>query len=199
MMEGQHRLADGTVVDVNSGRVVRNTTHIEIPTVHTAQSLVAATRRKLAELPSIPERMHPIAVVLSYKLFGLVDDEIALALNWPVEQVARIQQMREYADMHEAVVNSIMQGETANVRDLFTKYSRNAAVKMIDMMNSEDEGVAIAATKDVLDRAGHRPADMIVEQRSKMQADLVIKYVKEDRSADMPVIDIKPEEAQHGV
>lgn len=193
MTENFITLADGRKIDPTSGRVVKQTTQFELPTVSVAQGLVAGVRRKMTELPSVPEKMHPIAVVLCYKLFGLNDEECALALNWSQEQVTRITQMKEYADMHQSVVESIMSGETANVRDIFTKYSRNAATKMIELMSSENETTVMMAAKDILDRAGHRPADMIVEQRSKMQADLVVKFVNDDRSTNnLPVVDVTP-------
>jgi len=189
---GQLQLANGQKIDLRSGKVVPQITSINLPTVSAAQKLVAGTRRKISELPSVPERMHPIAVLLSYKLFGLDDDEIAIALNWPLEQVQKMSAMKEYADMHEAVVQSIMQSETNNVREIFTKYSRTAALKQVAMMDSESEVIAQNAVRDVLDRAGHRPADFITEQRSKMEAELIVKFVSDDKSVALPVIDVTP-------
>jgi hypothetical protein len=192
-------LADGKKIDTRSGRIVKNTTHFELPTVSEAQQLVAATKRKLSELPSLPERMHPIALVLSYRLFGLGDDEIALALGWPLDQVKRIGMMQEYGDLYDAVTSNILSAETGQVRDLFTKHSRTAANKMVDLMNCDEDAIALAATKDILDRAGHRPADLIVENRNKMQADLVVKFVNDDRTNQMPMIDVTPPKENENV
>jgi hypothetical protein len=49
----------------------------------------------------------------------------------------------------------------------------------------------MAAAKDVLDRSGHRPSD-VVEHRHRMDGGLVIEIVKRD-GAQMPVIDMESE------
>jgi hypothetical protein len=48
----------------------------------------------------------------------------------------------------------------------------------------------MTAAKDVLDRAGQRPVD-IIEHRHKMEGGLTIEYV--DKKDDIPTIDITPD------
>jgi hypothetical protein len=52
-------------------------------------------------------------------------------------------------------------------------------------------GTRLGVAKDVLDRAGHRPAD-IIEHRHKMEGGLTIEYV--EKKDDIPTIDITPKE-----
>lgn len=188
-------LADGTQIDVSTGKIVRQSsvTSITVPTNSEAQKLVTAARRKVSDLPALPATMTPIAAVLSYSLFGLEDAEIAIALTLPIDQVVRIKMMPEYDSMLAAVCEQIMQAETANIRNVFTQKSKKAAETMVDIMeNSDSDMMKITAAKDVLDRAGHRPADMVIEQRSRNESELRIKFVKEDRTSPLPVIDITP-------
>ena len=75
-----------------------------------------------------------------------------------------------------------------DVRTLFVQGSRNAASRMVGLMNSESESIQIAAAKDILDRAGQRPAD-VVEHRHRMENSLRIEVVKKDSLEDIPVIE----------
>lgn len=190
---GELVLKDGTRIDMVSGKKVHvETSHYEVPTRSEAQDIVVTARRKLADLPAMPEHMNVIGVILSYSLFGLENEEIAIATGLPLEQVNRIKMMAEYDEMHTAVTTQIMRGETENVRTFITSASMKAAKKMVQHIDSENEIISMQAAKDVMDRAGHRPADMIIEQRSKSESDLTIKFVKEDRTQPMPTIDMKP-------
>ena len=66
-----------------------------------------------------------------------------------------------------------------DVRGIFDKYAKNAAAELISQMNSKNEVARSMAAKDVLDRAGHRPAD-IVEHKHKVEGGLTIEYIKKD-------------------
>lgn len=194
MIEGDELLlADGTRISVATGKKIQQTkTSYSIPNTTEAQRLVTAANRKLSDLPAMPETMNVVAVILSYTLFGVTDDEIAIATNLPLDQIRRIKMMAEYDEMHDTVIKQIMESETTDVRNLFSQFSRKAAYKVADLADSDNEVIALTASKDILDRAGHRPADMIVEQRNKMETDLTIKFVREDKTQSMPVIDLKP-------
>jgi hypothetical protein len=60
------------------------------------------------------------------------------------------------------------------------------------VLDDDDVGVLtkMTAAKDVLDRAGQRPVD-IIEHRHKMEGGLTIEYV--DKKDDIPTIDITPD------
>lgn len=191
--DGKLTLHDGTQIDVMTGKKVKTTTtSYEIPNTTQAQDMVIATRRKLSDLPTIPEHMNVVGVILAYSLFGLAEDEVAIATGLPIDQIHRIKMMSEYDRMHTAVVEQVMKHETTQVKDYITQASMKAAKKMVELVDSETEVVSQIAAKDILDRAGHRPADFIAEQRSKSETDLTIKFVKEDRTKPMPTIDLKP-------
>lgn len=182
------KLADGSLV-FPGGRVVNgHQEFVEVPTFHDAQRMVTATRRKVADLPELPKTMNAVGAVLSYTLFGLDDDEIALATGFTVDQVGRIKVSDPYTQMHDAVVRSVLDSETDLVRDLLAKNAKNAANVMVDALQSGARSDRMAAAKDILDRSGHRPAD-VVEHRHRVDGGLVIEYVKRgDR--DLPTIDI---------
>jgi hypothetical protein len=163
---------------------------VEVPTHEEAQRIVTAARRKLSELPEVPRTMNAIGVILSYTLFGLDDEEIAIATGLSAEQIGRIKVGDPYTQMHDAIVRTVLDSETTVVRDLFTKNARNAAQVVVQAMAEGTRADRIAAAKDILDRSGHRPSD-VVEHRHRMDGGLVIEIVKRD-GATLPVIDMEP-------
>lgn len=186
------QLADGRLV-FPDGRVAAadDPPLVEVPTHAEAQRIVTAARRKLSELPEVPRTMNAVSVVLSYTLFGLDDEEIAIATGLSVDQVGRIKVGDPYSQMREAVVQTVLDSETSVVRELFTKNARNAAQVVVRAMEEGTRADRIAAAKDILDRSGHRPSD-VVEHRHRMDGGLVIEIVKRS-GVEMPVIDMERE------
>jgi hypothetical protein len=160
-----------------------------VPTHAEAQRLITATRRKLSELPEVPRTMNAVGIVLSYTLFGLDDEEIAIATGLSVDQIGRIKLDDPYAQMYTAVVQTILDTETSVVRDVFTKNARNAAKVVVEAMQEGNRSDRVAAAKDILDRSGHRPSD-VVEHRHRMDGGLVIEIVRRD-GATLPTIEME--------
>jgi len=164
---------------------------VEVPTHAEAQRIVTATRRKLSELPEVPRTMNAVGIVLSYTLYGLDDEEISIATGLSVEQIGRIKVDDPYTQMHTAIVRTILDSETEVVRDLFTKQARNAAKVVVSAMEEGTRADRMAAAKDILDRSGHRPSD-VVEHRHRMDGGLVIEIVKRE-GATLPTIEMDKE------
>jgi hypothetical protein len=187
------RLADGRLVmpdgSVEAVTPPQRPAFVEVPTHAEAQRLVTGTRRKLSELPEVPRTMNAVGIVLSYTLFGLDDEEIAVATGLSVDQIGRIKLDDPYAQMYTAVVQTILDAETSVVRDVFTKNARNAAKVVVDAMQEGNRSDRVAAAKDILDRSGHRPND-VVEHRHRMDGGLVIEIVRRD-GAVLPTIEME--------
>lgn len=193
------RLADGRIV-MPGGHV--RTPHMtpaddapadkpmyEVPTQKEAAQIVTKVRRRLSELPDVPRNMNAISVVLTYTLFGVEDFEIAVALGVPEDQVSRIKKLEAYATMHDTVVRSILDAETDTVRDMFFQNSRRAARVLVEALEDGSRPERMAAAKDLLDRAGHRPAD-VVEHRHRMDGGLIVEVIRKDERDRLPTIDV---------
>lgn len=189
-------LADGTLV-YKDGRIVRPDTNVvkmqpkivEVPTHEEARALITRTRARLADLPDVPRNMNPISVVLSYTLFGLDTEAIAIATNLTVKQVENIKMTEAFLKMQDAVIRNVMANEGDDVRGMFVKSSRDAAQNMIRLMSEGKASDRRAATADVLDRAGLRPAD-VHEHRHTLDGGLTIEIVRKDQH-QFPVIDME--------
>ncbi len=172
------RLPDGRVISP-TGEVTRPTM-VEVPSGSEAQRLVAATKRKLADLPAPPTAMNTINVVLTYSLTGLSDDEIALATGLTTKQVGIIKMSQAYAEMEGIMVQSILAADMNDVRSILQQGARKAANVMVGALNSDDFASKMIAARDVLDRSGHGKTD-VHEHRIRMEGGLLIEVV--DRAA----------------
>jgi hypothetical protein len=183
-------LADGTRIDPSSGRVViEEPEEVEIPTHSDAVRELTAIRRRVADLPDVPERMNVVSAVLTYKLFGLSNSDITHVLPLTTEQIVAIVQTEAYRSMQASIVESIMAQDAEDIRSLLHQKARDAAQRIGHLVNSDNDAIALNAAKDVLDRDGHRAAD-IIEHRHKMEGGLRIEIVKKGFEPELPVIDI---------
>jgi len=147
-------------------------------------------RRKLADLPVSPRQMTAIGAVLSYVLFGLEEEDVASATGLSLAQVVAIRNSDPYRQLYEAAARTVLDGETDVVRELLAKNARRAANVMVDNLDAANRQDRMAAARDILDRSGHRPSD-VVEHRHRMDGGLVIEIVKRDTSERMPTIDME--------
>lgn len=191
-------LADGTRINTRTGRPIYDRDsgeapgYVEVPTHLEAQRAVVNTRKRIADLPELPERMNIVAAVAAYYLFGLDEFQTSLALGCTETQVENIKMTDAFTNIVDAMTQNITQGAQDTVRGLIDRNAMSAAQRVAHLMNSQDEKVAIVAAKDMLDRAGHRPAD-VVEHKHTVEGGLTIQYVRKT-DEEMPVINLTPEE-----
>lgn len=145
-------------------------------------------RRRVTDLPALPKQMNAIGAVFSYVMFGLDDEEVASATGLGVAQVAQIRDSDPYRQLHEAVIRTVLDGQSDTVREMLARNARHAATTMVEALQSGTRADRMAAARDILDRSGHRPAD-VVEHRHRMDGGLVIEIVKRD-TVQIPTIDM---------
>jgi hypothetical protein len=184
-------LADGTVINPENGSVVIDEPFVEIPNTAQIKREIVASRMRISDLPVPPNQMNTLSVLLSYTLMGITDEDISTALLIPLEQVTTIKKSDEYTKLSDAIVANIVASDLSTVRGMFVDKSRNAANVMFGAMEDVELGIntRMTAAKDILDRAGQRPVD-VVEHRHKMEGGLTIEYV--EKKDDLPLIDVTP-------
>lgn len=182
-------LADGTVINAITGRPVRQVNMVEIPTARQAVAEVERVRKRVHELPDVPEKMNAVALVALYYMFGLNEQDIAHVSGLTENQVVNIKMTAAFSELIDVAQSNVMSQDGANVRNLINQHAVTAATKISSLIHSEDEKVAMVASKDVLDRSGHRPAD-VVEHRHSVEGGLTIEYIKKggDEAVVPPVI-----------
>jgi len=180
------RLADGRVV-YPGGDIDDGSEPIQHPQ-RDSRVPVVRERRKVTDLPALPKQMNAIGAVLAYSLFGLDAEDIAEAVGTTIDRVDKIKASDPYRQMHDVIVRTVLDSETDVVRELFTKNARDAANVMVDGLKAGNRADRMSAARDILDRSGHRPAD-VVEHRHRMDGGLVIEVVRRD-AVNVPTIDM---------
>lgn len=191
-------LADGTKIQQSTGEVVKEpkkSKWLEVPNADTAQALIVKARKSVADLPAPPAQLTGVALVAFYTLFGLSDVDIAIACDGKVtvEQIKRIRELDPYKQWMEHAKTNIIESSADKVRDLFQSQAINAATKIVETAETADGVLAFKASQDILDRAGHRPAD-IVEHRHRMEDAFHVIITKKGEGTELPVIDAAFEE-----
>lgn len=184
-------LADGTKINKADGKVLKDkkpSTMIEIPSPRAAQDIVAKTRRGVADMPVAPTQMNAISLCVFYTMWGLTNQDIAIQLNITTQQVNNIKKLPEFQKLYDDIFKGVMETEATDVRGFFQQNARTAAAKIVNLVD-EEGALGFAAAKDILDRAGHRPAD-VVEHRHRLDNALQIEVIRKDASqAAIPYID----------
>lgn len=193
-------LADGTRIDPASGKVIKEKKpqqFIEIPAASVAQQIVAKTRRSAAELPLPPSNMNAVSLCLFYTLWGLSDNDIAITAGLTLAQVKTIKKLEQFQSLQQDILKSVLEHEANDIRGFFQQKAKLAAKKIVDIAEEDDGPLGFKASQDILDRAGHRPAD-VVEHRHTMENSLRIEYVKKDVIHDVPTIEAQFEVIEDG-
>lgn len=189
-------LADGRVVypDGSVSKPVRKT--IEVPSNSAAQRAVFNANKRLADLPSLPAQLNTMSVVLVYSMWGLVDQDIALATGLTIGQITSIRAQDVYVKLRDDMLAAIKASDTDTIRAKINEKAESAINRIAELIDSEDEKVALGASKDILDRDGHRPAD-VVEHRHMMMDSLKIEVIRKDTN-EIPTLDLIPIEVEDG-
>lgn len=187
-------LADGTKVDPTTGKAIKEkkkSNYIAIPSASEAQEIVAKTRRSTAELPLPSNQMNIVSLILFYTLWGLSDQDIAITVgnNITIAQVSNIKKLPEYKSMITDIQKTILEHEAGDIRNFFIQRSTEAANKVVSLMD-EDGALGFAAAKEVLDRGGFRPAD-VVEHRHKMEDSLKIEFIQKNTNNNLPSMELE--------
>lgn len=192
-------LADGTKIDPTTGKVIKDNASqfVSVPSNSEAQKIVARTRRTVADLPIPPKQMSAVAIVAFYSLYGMNDTDICIAIEnkLTVEQIENIRSQDAYIEFMQVAKQNLLHTESNTVRELFEQHAITAANKIVKLADDDNDVLAFKASQDVLDRAGHRPAD-IVEHRHKLEDALHIVVSKRDETKELPYIDIGATEVE---
>lgn len=185
-------LADGTVINPTTGEPERaRQRFIDVPTHSQAQQAATSFKRKLIDMPAPPQHMNGISLVVLYTMYGLSDADIATLLDVDEKQIGRMRMHDAYTKMYNEVVQGIIQQDKDSVQTLLSQASHGAARRVIAIAEQdEDDALAFAASKDILDRAGHRAQDTANERMANAMTGLTINIKRATSDDDVPDVSI---------
>lgn len=156
------RLADGTLIDTATGKRVSRTdineTFADTPeserlkAARARASFGEGKRRYLDDLPLPGDQSRAIAIIAAYSVFGLNVADIAYVARTTVDVVNEVKNTRAFADFIDAMLSNVREHDKDKVRKRVDDTALRAVEKVAQLVGSEDEKVALSASKDILDR-----------------------------------------------
>lgn len=178
-------LADGRVIDL-TGKEMAVSQPFPLPKK-------IAVHRQLVDLPLSGGQMHLVALIAAYSVWGLRVQDIAELMKVEVARIDEIRATDIYVSFYNELLRSVLDSELEDVRDQIVTMSRAAIKKVEDILNDdEDSKTVLNAARDLLDRAGLRPVD-VIEHKHKLEGALTIVHVKRGELPAQP-IDVEFEE-----
>ena len=186
---------NGRVLSPQEGTLPSVSHFVEIKSNKEVQRRASETFRRLADIPTEAKNLNAVSVVLGYTLIGISEQEIADVTGLSLEQIGNIKMLDAYTYAENAVVDKLLKEETDDIRRMIAQHSVNSVRQIAALAtHSEFDAVRLKASQDLLDRAGHRPID-VVEHRHKLDDDLRIQII-EERNVQGPQIDLQIDEVE---
>ncbi len=178
------------------GKTIEPKNKLNITKIKTNKQLQledARVRHRIDELPLQDSKMNTISVIISYYLFGLSNNDISIITKIPLKQINNIIMLPAFNEMVDKITSSILESDQSNVRDYLQQQTKKAANKIVEIMQTGSTKYSLEAAKDILDRSGHRPVD-VVEHINKMDAELRIVHITKDEKKLNEIKDVEFEE-----
>ena len=183
-------LADGRQI-LPSGDVARRPEFVEVPSNTEAQRIIVKARKNVMDIPLPAKQMNPVSIVVLYDIYGMDDDVISQYTGFAVEQLAMIRAQDAYREIYDEIVRNVLDADMEDIQAQIHNGAKKAVKRMAHLVdNAEMETVQFNAARDLLDRDGHRPVD-VVEVRGRMEEHLDIVITKRDETQKMPTLDME--------
>lgn len=178
----QMKLQDGRMFDTVAKKIIEP----EEQQASLATSFLPAPKNiKLEDLPADPRKMNVIAAILSYRLLGIPDNDICIALGCNLEQLITVTNSEAFERSYKMAIEAFVNGQQKAAKDIIHNNSIDAASEVVSIMKkSKSEQNRLKAASTILDRVG------ISSESSKdpMGGGLLIKIV---RDAEVDNIEVK--------
>lgn len=120
------------------------------------------SKRVMSDLRAPAQAVNVSAVVLVYTLLGLSDSELCEATGLSAIDVAKVRDSRIYSECFGSVMTELINANSEYIECRISAYSGLALNNVADIaQRAKNQAIKLAASKDLLDRAGHRPQDQM--------------------------------------
>lgn len=179
-------LADGTIV---KEEVRHEPLKLGATTLSTdPTNFRPAGKRIIRDFPANTQMFKALSVVFSFTMYGISNLEICDELGIDVDQLNELRAHHGYQELFNSVFSEFINANSDMLQSRIAAYSA-AAVSKIGHLSThgKKEETQLAASKDILDRAGMRPQDLEKVQAASMN-ELQIRITKK---SDDVVVDVK--------
>lgn len=149
------KLADGREIDLSTKKVKEE----EKPVVEEGQPVSFSPKPKqdlrLEDLPADTRMMNVVCAVVSYRIMGILDYDIARALGCTEAQLFDIVNSEAFTKTYDLVMDAFINGQQLSAKALISNNAVQAAQSLVQVMkSSKNENNRLRAAEGVLNRAG---------------------------------------------
>lgn len=162
--------ANGELIEAEDDDGHFDTDHLPPPmTAVPFKAYRPISRRVLSELRTSDQALNVSLVVLGYTLLGLSDAELCQATKLTSEDIAKVRDSRAYADSFELIMRELINAQSEYIECRIAAYGGMALNNIAAIAaTAKNKATRLAASRDLLDRGGHRPQDQASRQNSGM-------------------------------
>lgn len=187
--DGSYLLANGTVIKEKPAppqqaiSVVR-----EIQNGRAAARVLEKMHRKLGDLPEgDTKQLNAIAAILTYTQVGLSDEDIAITLGTHVDTITGIKELDAYRQLSDMFDTNLFDDAKRTASHILARASGNAAQRLTNAVDSDDEQIAVVASKEVLKMNGISAETQTIERKTGLNIRIVRKGEKRDETITVEI------------
>lgn len=176
-------LADGTVIDPVSKRVVDNNDGRQDDDTSSSAIVLPIARAgvKIEDYNTDPKTLNVIMAVVAYTMSGLSDNDICYALNCTSSQLLDIRDNEGYRIAYDNLVEAFYEGQKHTAKEIIGKASVMAAEKLVSIAKARSKQ-SLSAINSILDRN-----DIGKANSGSALSGLVIRMVNDDKKQTIEV------------
>ena len=148
--DGTLVLANGTTIKPQKAVQTAVKAGIEIQNGRAARRTLERVHRKLGDLPEgDTKQLNAVAAILMYTGVGLSDSDIAVCLGASEDAVVAIKELDVYKQLSDMFDSAVFDDAKRTATHIIAKASARAADRLVEGIESENEQVAIVASREV--------------------------------------------------
>ena len=182
------KLADGSMFDPlkkqKVEQVIENDTSDADNVSEVLPTIAPKDNVRLEDLPAEPRIMNVVCSVIGYKLLGISNNDICIALGCNHKQLNDILNGEVYDKAYNDVVAAFVKGQENSARDILAKASMSAANTLVAIASkSKNEQNKLKAAEKILNRM-NITGD---ESHGMSGPGLTIKIIKEHKEDSITI------------
>jgi hypothetical protein len=151
----------------------------EIQSGKSAARVLEKMHRKLGDLPEgDSKQLNAIAAILTYTQVGLNDDDIAMALGTHRDAVTGIKDLDAYRQLSDMFDTNVFDDAKRTASHILARASGKAAERITTAVDSDNEQVAVVASREVLKMNGISADTQTTEKKHGLSIRIVRKGEK---------------------
>lgn len=143
-------------------------------------------KRVTKDLRAPVDLVNAAAIVFSYTMLGISDTEICSNTGLRPEDLPRVRESTAYSEVFENIMRGLINANSEYIDARLAAHSGMALQNIAHIASTcPNTGHRLSASKDILDRSGHRPQDRHGGDVGMNELRIVIEDRKEEQDVNI--------------